>query len=116
MLFCFVEADLSSNTSHITDFELEHIAPQSANDDWRKALDLEGAEYSSKVKELGNLTLLDKPLNNSIKRKPFADKKLAYKDAKLEQTKQLLGHKKWTVDEIDARTSLLASQIESILS
>ena len=115
-LLFLVEADLSSNTSHITDFELEHIAPQSANDDWRKALDLEGAEYSSKVKELGNLTLLDKPLNNSIKRKPFADKKLAYKDAKLEQTKQLLGHKKWTVDEIDARTSLLASQIESILS
>ena len=44
------------NTSHIRDFELEHIAPQSANDGWRKALNLEGAEYSSKVKELGNLT------------------------------------------------------------
>ena len=55
-LLFLVEADPSSNTSHITDFELEHIAPQSANDDWRKALNLEGAEYSSKVRELGNLT------------------------------------------------------------
>lgn len=114
MLF-LVEADLSSNTSFITDFELEHIAPQSANDGWKKALNLEGADYSSKIRELGNLTLLDKPLNNSIKRKPFTEKKSAYSDAKLEQTKQLLGHVKWTVAEIDARSARLASQLCSIL-
>jgi hypothetical protein len=115
-LLFLVEADLSSNTSFITEFELEHIAPQSANDGWKEALNLEGADYSSKIKELGNLTLLDKPLNNSIKRKPFTAKKDAYKDAKLEQTKQLLGYNKWTVYEIDSRSTLLASQLVSILS
>jgi len=56
---------------------LEHIAPNSGNDEWADALgisDPNSSEYNSTVAAIGNLTLLDVKLNLQAQRKIFSVK------------------------------------------
>lgn len=57
---------------------IEHIMPEDKGDGWGYVTE-EGAEYKLLVNRLGNLTLLPKPVNSSLKNKSFEEKIEAYK-------------------------------------
>jgi hypothetical protein len=81
---------------------LEHIYPQSPPDlnKW--------AEHDNYVNRLGNLTLLDRRLNEQIKNSDFpAKKERAYKDSRLEITKALLKYDSWSPEHIADRQKAL---------
>ncbi|MEO0841794.1 MAG: DUF1524 domain-containing protein, partial [Cyanobacteria bacterium J06643_5] len=65
--------------------EIEHILPQKY-DKLKPSFDKPN-EIDKYVKRLGNLTLIEKPINSSIKNKPFKIKKEAYKQSKYLITK-----------------------------
>ena len=67
--------------------EIEHILPQKY-DKLKSSFD-KPDEIDKYVKRLGNLTLIEKPINSSIKNKPFEIKKEAYKKSKYLITKSI---------------------------
>jgi hypothetical protein len=80
---------------------VEHIYPQNPRplNRWE--------EHARYVNRLGNLTLLDKRLNEQIKNSDFPMKKeTAYKDSRLEITKVLLSHDSWSKDTVTARQEM----------
>lgn len=77
---------------------VEHIYPQTPLDGQK------WADHKAFVNRLGNLTLLDKRLNEGIKNAGFAAKKAVYKTSRLEITKglvQIAGD--WSPAQIQAR-------------
>jgi uncharacterized protein with ParB-like and HNH nuclease domain len=68
----FDQADYSSLT-------IEHILPEDKSEPWAFIKE-EGPEYKSLVSNIGNLTLLPKSDNSSLKNKSFEDKLLVYKN------------------------------------
>lgn len=57
---------------------IEHIMPENKGTGWNHVKE-EGTEYKLLVNRLGNLTLLPKPVNSSLKNKSFKEKIEAYK-------------------------------------
>lgn len=68
----FDQADYSNLT-------IEHIMPEEKSDAWSH-INEDGPEYKSIVSKIGNLTLLPKSDNSSLRNKSFDDKKLVYKN------------------------------------
>ncbi len=87
---------------------VEHIYPQTpATDPW--------PNHRSVIDRLGNLTLLGKRLNASVKNADFAIKKAqAYEGSDFLMTKELLDQSEWTLATIDARQRDLATYIFDI--
>lgn len=76
---------------------VEHIYPQNpkANEKW--------PDHAKYVLRLGNLTLLDKRLNEQIKNSMFPIKKPFYADSQLMVTKALLAFDDWSPQAIEER-------------
>lgn len=88
---------------------VEHIYPQTpvASDRW--------PEHDRYCKRLGNLTLLDRRLNEQIKNSNFATKKeKAYSGSRLEITKALLKYDDWSPQLIDERQSTFCELATSL--
>lgn len=88
---------------------VEHIYPQNPPplNRWE--------EHARYVNRLGNLTLLDKRLNEQIKNSDFPTKKeKAYKDSRLEITKALLSYDPWSEDTVIARQEMFRDMAQSI--
>jgi hypothetical protein len=82
---------------------VEHVYPQRPGKTrrWQK--------HDLLVNRLGNLTLLSKRFNQSIRNGPFgAKKEKAYKGSDIKITQKLLGYSKWTEGEINDRQKWLA--------
>jgi hypothetical protein len=70
------------------------------NERWEK--------HSGYVNRLGNLTLLDRRLNEQIKNSDFQTKKTqAYESSKLEITRQLLTYPDWSPERVEERQASL---------
>jgi hypothetical protein len=81
---------------------VEHIYPQTpvAANRW--------TQHDQYVRLIGNLTLLDKRLNETIKNADFPTKKEhAYAESRLELTKALLPLTEWTPDAVTTRQAQL---------
>ena len=87
---------------------VEHIYPQTPQAGNR----LEN--HSQVIDRLGNLTLLSKRLNITIKNSPFPDKKPYYGESELLLTKSLVQHDDWTQEIIDARQEQLSERAAEI--
>ena len=88
---------------------VEHIYPQHPKDSER------WARHSEYVCRLGNLTLLDRRLNEQIKNAMFALKKTqAYQSSRLEVTRQLLQYDEWSPQHIELRQSYLLGLAEGM--
>jgi hypothetical protein len=88
---------------------VEHIYPQSppAQARWE--------EHDRFVRRIGNLTLLDKRLNEQIKNSDFPTKKeKAYKDSRLEITKALLQNDSWSPESVTQRQAVLCDVAQTI--
>jgi hypothetical protein len=82
---------------------VEHVYPQSP---------VKGArwkDHDEMVNRMGNLTLLGKRMNQSIRNGKFpAKKKEAYKKSDIKITARLMSYSKWSGEEIDNRQAWLA--------
>lgn len=87
---------------------VEHIYPQTpATGPW--------PNHRSMIDRLGNLTLLSKRLNTSVKNADFSTKKEeAYKESDVLMTQELLDIDEWNADAIDTRQRELAAWIFDI--
>jgi hypothetical protein len=82
---------------------VEHIYPQTP------AADAKWANHAQEVNRLGNLTLLGRRLNTSIKNGSFGVKKATgYVDSDILMTQELLAYPDWNGETIDARQEELS--------
>jgi len=99
---------------------LEHIAPKTETDDWKRDVFYGSAEeypeYDALVSEIGNLTLLDSKINIRAQQKLFDEKKKRYNDSVIKMTRDLKEIEHWGKEEIKDRTSWLASCFDIIWS
>lgn len=85
---------------------IEHIMPQTINDDWRHSLNEETLEnYDFLVTRLGNLALTN--YNSEMSNKSFSDKKKVYEHANFYYTKELSKASQWSSYEINKRSEKL---------
>jgi uncharacterized protein with ParB-like and HNH nuclease domain len=68
--------------------EIEHILPQKPSEEIKQSFD-KPDEINKYINRLGNLTILEKPLNSSCSNKPFADKKSLYANSNYLLTRTL---------------------------
>ena len=89
---------------------VEHIYPQTPPQEQR------WANHGEFVNRIGNLTLLDRRLNQEIKNAAFSAKKQqAYNASRLEITKELLAYgDEWSASSIETRQIRLCELAESI--
>lgn len=99
---------------------LEHIAPNSGNQEWADVLgiaDPTGSEYNNKVAALGNLTLLDVKLNLQAQRKSFPEKCGShYHLSVMDISRDLCHFGNWSSEIIADRTLWLSECFEIIWS
>ncbi|MHB9053944.1 MAG: HNH endonuclease family protein [Thermoleophilia bacterium] len=67
--------------------EIEHILPQSPDEEVIAEFDISMPEAALYINRLGNLCLIEKPLNASLGNKPFSQKKVVYPKSKFLLTK-----------------------------
>jgi hypothetical protein len=99
--------------------EIEHIFPQFPAETWSgdgarlwaTCSDDERAGYRARLQTLGNLTLLEQPLNAAASNKPFHDKKAYYSRSQVEATRDLTGLPVWDLREIDNRITTLTEDL-----
>ena len=82
---------------------IEHIMPVN-NNKWNVDTEFHD-EY---LWRLGNLALLSEKLNGSASNELFDEKKLYYRESKIEPNKQLAENCKWGKEEIENRQKQLA--------
>ena len=63
------------------------------------------------LESIGNLTLVNKPLNSRLGNRPFVEKKKALKDSNLELNKEIREQTYWDINEIDARSQKLINDV-----
>lgn len=87
---------------------VEHIFAKSSSSS-SFASDADFEKFSLNRDRLGNLTLLERSLNNDLEDKPFDQKVEAYRDSKFNQTKELCEITDgWNLDALDRRSLELA--------
>ena len=115
---------LDSRRMHV-----EHIAPVSMTDAWREALfpgeaDDVSAEYSARVEQWGNKTLLDRKINESVGTKPFREKCDGvetgnwggYRDTPFAITRELTLQDEWNYETIKKRNKWIRDSFLKIWS
>lgn len=93
-------------------YSVEHIMPQKWETNWNEeSLDDAGRiSRNKKIKTLGNLTLVTKSLNSSMKNAAWNEKKEALKDySLLKITTDYVDKAEWNESEIEKRANDLAS-------
>lgn len=94
----------------IIDATIEHIMPQTLNDDWEKYLvlykDINSEYHEQIIHKLGNLTLTKN--NSSLSNNSFEEKKKIYKFSNYLFTRELSRYSKWTSKEIQIRSKKLS--------
>jgi hypothetical protein len=82
---------------------VEHIYPQTPEGDAR------WDNHAQMVNRLGNLTLLGKRINTSIKNADFETKKnLGYSSSDILLTKDLLAEESWSAETVEKRQRVLS--------
>lgn len=99
---CSVENYLSKEIVDFDNIEIEHIMPQTLNNDWflyLKNAESINLEYGN---TLGNLTLTK--YNSELSNHYFTDKKSLYKESNIYITRKLEKYNEWNKDTIIERT------------
>lgn len=110
----FDKLELKDNPApvQLDKLSVEHIMPQSMPAAWLKDLQIDEETYQYNLHRLGNLTLAAKPDNSAM-----GDKLWEYKNNILKKTSHLkinekiLAMPKWTVDDINDRTTELIDKM-----
>lgn len=84
---------------------LEHIMPLTRSPHWER---IPMEQHDSYVKRLGNLTLLDRMLNEKSGNLPFADKAEVLAKSKISTTREIATSTNWDTKAIDERQKQMA--------
>lgn len=87
---------------------IEHVLPESPSEDWEGM----SSSWESYVDRLGNLTLLEAPINRKVGNAAFATKLAAYCDSHYKLTARLpsIAPDDWTPERVDARQRKMADR------
>jgi uncharacterized protein with ParB-like and HNH nuclease domain len=88
-----------------TVINLEHIMPQTLNNDW-SYIDIQ--DIDSHLNRIGNLILMQADKNSKIGNLSFKEKIKVYKRSSFLLTSQIAELEKWDIEEIENRQKLLA--------
>lgn len=98
------------NSAAIT---IEHILPQTLNDEWRTALGPNSIEIHGRwVDTLGNLTLTG--YNNELGNMPFAEKKRFFQESHLDLNRWIGERGEWNEPAISERAAILTERALSL--
>jgi uncharacterized protein with ParB-like and HNH nuclease domain len=93
---------------------LEHIMPKNPGKEWVNAVPV-GDDPDEWIEAIGNLTLLEKPVNRGIGSKDFKTKKAkGYSSSKLALNAAVAKKNEWTSKEIDERSKTLAEVAKKV--
>lgn len=93
-------------------FTIEHIIPENAPNGWNG---LTYEEIVRSVYKLGNLTLLEKKLNEEAAQKPYSEKRAIFSRSSVELTKAISeNYDNWNDDKIASRQKELAKHAKAI--
>ena len=93
---------------------LEHIMPKNPGAEWPNAMPT-GDDVDEWVDMIGNLTLLEKPVNRGLGNKDFKTKKAkAYNSSKLALNGAVASKNQWTWKEIEERSKALAKVAKAV--
>lgn len=93
-------------------YTLEHILPESPEENWPEFTDEQVAEF---VFRLGNLTIMEAGQNRDLGNVGFDNKQQVYSQSPLEITKKIaLENTGWSVDRLAERQRWMAKQATSI--
>lgn len=96
----------------ITDFQLEHLMPDTGTDYWYAAAGTNDKDaYSKIVNNIGNLFMIDPTTNNQVKNKPFDDKNRFYQQYVVDWSIARITAAKtaWVPGDISSRAQGIAS-------
>ncbi len=109
ILFRLEESYLHKEPAVLDNVSVEHIMPQTLNDDWIKELgDSHEEIHPTWLHTLGNLTL--SAYNPELSNKSFAQKRETYIASNLELNKYVSKFDKWNQESIQQRAQLLADR------
>lgn len=93
---------------------LEHVMPKNPGAEWANAIPT-GDDADEWVEAIGNLTLLEKPVNRGLGNKDFKTKKAkGYTPSKLALNGAVASKNQWTWKEIEERSKALAKVAKSV--
>ena len=106
----------------LTDLQIEHIFPQTplptwsgdGNRTWANLTAAEQAQFMQLLPTLGNLTLLEGPLNAGASNRPFPEKRAYYYQSDVCSTLELADVAVWDTAAIEARTVELTNAFLTI--
>lgn len=110
------------NLDQLGDLQVEHILPQFASTtwsgdgagEWGAFSEAERASYREILPTIGNLALLEAPLNAAASNKPFLAKTRYYEASKVPSTRQLAQTPAWNLETVADRTHALTEKFLKI--
>ena len=105
-LYSRQKAGLSEEWQPSATLTLEHILPENPTSAWSSFTDDEAKAFRARI---GNLTLLTKRLNSTLRNGPFAAKKKAYAESELLLTQNIATYTDWTPQAIETRQNQFAA-------
>ena len=93
-------------------FTIKHILPQSAHEHWGE---FTYEEMNRSIYRMGNLTLLEKKLNQEAEQKPYTDKLNIYRRSNSKLTQEIAErYHSWNESRIASRQKELAKHAKSV--
>jgi hypothetical protein len=116
-LLLAIETELrgKANAIDLANLHVEHIAPQKSTPTWSDALGCNGSAYKTLVDDIGNLTLLDSGLNQSVKQADFDKKVSEYKRSTLHISRDFSYVTEWSRSTIEQRKKWIVDSIRTLL-
>ena len=96
-------AENKETTMASSGVEIEHVLPQRPDLNWKSYMGGSNDDIREACQKLGNLTLLYEKLNKQASARSFNEKKVTYRQSKIQLTQDLCEFPSWTYDSIDAR-------------
>ncbi|XFA73032.1 DUF262 domain-containing HNH endonuclease family protein [Thermosynechococcaceae cyanobacterium Okahandja] len=102
-----IEADASHIDVNEDSFSIEHILPESPNDDWRQ--NFTDTQIEEMVYRIGNLTPLEPHLNRQVGNEAYSRKREAYQQSVYKLTRDISAED-WSPDTLATRQKYLAQR------
>ena len=109
-ILCQLEYYLSLNKLEYSSerFNIEHILPQNAPDDWGE---FSFEESENMIYRLGNMTLLHSGANRELGNKSYSEKREVYKNSNFKITQNIASeYSEWNAQSIESRQKWMAKQ------
>ena len=107
-----IENHENSAKLDMSNFEVEHIMPQTSTSYWVKQAGVSDEDYTNLINTIGNLTLVTKSDNSAAGNRDFETKKRVFNDTlHIHMNKKLFEMNSWTSVDINNRSEEIISKL-----